>query len=299
MAWMWLLGPAYGRRHKELSTERDFFMRMKCTVTNRGRTVNLKSASWKVGAYGLQDIKTHVNTTLVTQPCSLMIISHQWKPVYFFFWNVMSDVAYVYPQVLHCTGHLKMYPSRSPHVLCGFAEPPLTCLIVLCEPIPHPSSVDTPVDSKTFMSRHSMDLKFTYCDERYVALFWLLSISDTLLSTEYFRNSWFYGISRTENLRGYKEWWGEKKNPKNINSGGLVDYTEINGIIAILIWAKETQCTTLYSCGKQKSISEHTTQQFLRLTGAEPNVVFCQDRKKRWGVRLSSVGIGGKCAYSK
>lgn len=24
-------------------------MRMKCTVTNRGRTVNLKSATWKVG----------------------------------------------------------------------------------------------------------------------------------------------------------------------------------------------------------------------------------------------------------
>ncbi|XP_060752005.1 endothelial PAS domain-containing protein 1 [Tachysurus vachellii] len=107
-------GPAYGRRYKELKTERDFFMRMKCTVTNRGRTVNLKSAGWKV---------------------------------------------------LHCTGHLKVYPSRPPHVLCGFAEPPLTCLVVLCEPIPHPSTVDTPIDGKTFMSRHSMDLKFTYCDE--------------------------------------------------------------------------------------------------------------------------------------
>ncbi|MCI4384463.1 hypothetical protein PGIGA_G00039110 [Pangasianodon gigas] len=107
-------GPVYGRRHKELSTERDFFMRMKCTVTNRGRTVNLKSASWKV---------------------------------------------------LHCTGHLKVYPSRPPHILCGFAEPPLTCLVVMCEPIPHPSNVDTPIDCKTFMSRHSMDLKFTYCDE--------------------------------------------------------------------------------------------------------------------------------------
>ncbi|XP_060796205.1 endothelial PAS domain-containing protein 1 [Neoarius graeffei] len=107
-------GSAYGRRHKELSTARDFFMRMKCTVTNRGRTVNLKSASWKV---------------------------------------------------LHCTGYLKVYPSRPPHVLSGFTEPLLTCLVVLCEPIPHPSSVDTPIDCKTFMSRHSMDLKFTYCDE--------------------------------------------------------------------------------------------------------------------------------------
>lgn len=107
-------GPVYGRRQKELSTERDFFMRMKCTFTNRGRTVNLKSASWKV---------------------------------------------------LHCTGHLKVYPSQPPHVLCGFAEPPLTCLVVLCEPIAHASTVDTPIEGKTFMSRHSMDLKFTSCDE--------------------------------------------------------------------------------------------------------------------------------------
>lgn len=56
---MLLLGPLYGRRHKELNTERDFFMRMKCTVTNRGRTVNLKSASWKVGPCGTQFTKTH------------------------------------------------------------------------------------------------------------------------------------------------------------------------------------------------------------------------------------------------
>ncbi|XP_055791050.1 endothelial PAS domain-containing protein 1-like isoform X3 [Salvelinus fontinalis] len=104
---------------KDFSTERDFFMRMKCTVTNRGRTVNLKSASWKV---------------------------------------------------LHCTGHLKVYNSCAPHGLCGFKEPPLTCLVMMCEPIPHPSNIDTPLDSKTFLSRHSMDMKFTYCDNRVTEL---------------------------------------------------------------------------------------------------------------------------------
>ncbi|XP_066519935.1 endothelial PAS domain-containing protein 1 [Hoplias malabaricus] len=108
-------GAVYSRKCKELNTERDFFMRMKCTVTSRGRTVNLKSATWKV---------------------------------------------------LHCTGHLKLYTSCPPHVLCGFTEPPLTCVVMLCEPIPHPSNLDTPLDSKTFMSRHNMDMKFTYCDER-------------------------------------------------------------------------------------------------------------------------------------
>uniref|UniRef100_A0A8K9V5F8 Endothelial PAS domain protein 1 n=1 Tax=Oncorhynchus mykiss TaxID=8022 RepID=A0A8K9V5F8_ONCMY len=108
-----------GTKGKAFSTERDFFMRMKCTVTNRGRTVNLKSASWKV---------------------------------------------------LHCTGHLKVYNSCAPLGLCGFKEPPLTCLLMMCEPIPHPSNIDTPLDSKTFLSRHSMDMKFTYCDDRVTEL---------------------------------------------------------------------------------------------------------------------------------
>ncbi|XP_076855841.1 endothelial PAS domain-containing protein 1 [Brachyhypopomus gauderio] len=112
-------GTVYVRRCKEVNMERDFFMRMKCTVTSRGRTVNLKSAGWKV---------------------------------------------------LHCTGHLKVYTSRPPNVLCSFSEPPVTCVVMLCEPIPHPPSMDMPLDSKTFMSRHSMDMKFTYCDERVRAL---------------------------------------------------------------------------------------------------------------------------------
>lgn len=70
-------------------------------------------------------------------------------------------------QVLHCTGQLKMYSSCPSRSLCGYKEPPLTCAVLMCEPIPHPSSIDTPMDSKTFVSRHSMDMKFTYCDERY------------------------------------------------------------------------------------------------------------------------------------
>nr|QKM76936.1 hypoxia-inducible factor 1 alpha A [Triplophysa scleroptera] len=112
-------GPVYGKKGKEMSAGRDFFMRMKCTVTNRGRTVNLKSASWKV---------------------------------------------------LHCTGQLQVCNSRPPQVLCGFSEPPLTCVTMLCAPIPHPSTVDTPLHSKTFMSRHSMDMRFIYCDERVSSL---------------------------------------------------------------------------------------------------------------------------------
>uniref|UniRef100_A0A8C0LLB6 Hypoxia-inducible factor 1-alpha n=1 Tax=Canis lupus dingo TaxID=286419 RepID=A0A8C0LLB6_CANLU len=113
-------GPGFGKKSKDMSTERDFFMRMKCTVTNRGRTVNLKSATWKV---------------------------------------------------LHCTGQVKVYNNCPPHSsLCSYKEPLLSCLIIMCEPIQHPSHMDIPLDSKTFLSRHSMDMKFTYCDDRITEL---------------------------------------------------------------------------------------------------------------------------------
>uniref|UniRef100_A0A8C8Z2D1 Endothelial PAS domain protein 1 n=1 Tax=Prolemur simus TaxID=1328070 RepID=A0A8C8Z2D1_PROSS len=113
-------GSGFGKKNKDMSTERDFFMRMKCTVTNRGRTVNLKSATWKV---------------------------------------------------LHCTGQVKVYDNCPPHSsLCGYKEPLLSCLIIMCEPIQHPSHMDIPLDSKTFLSRHSMDMKFTYCDDRITEL---------------------------------------------------------------------------------------------------------------------------------
>ncbi|CAM9784870.1 unnamed protein product [Lampetra planeri] len=111
---------AAGKKAKEGSTERDFFMRMKCTLTNRGRTVNLKSASWKV---------------------------------------------------LHCSGHMKLYEGSAASAGGGgFREPPLVCLVMTCEPIPHPSNIEVPLDSKTFLSRHSMDMRFTYCDERITEL---------------------------------------------------------------------------------------------------------------------------------
>ncbi|XP_037829359.1 endothelial PAS domain-containing protein 1b [Kryptolebias marmoratus] len=112
-------GSTFQKKGKDLLTERDFFMRMKCTVTNRGRTVNLKSASWKV---------------------------------------------------LHCTGHLKMYDGCTSRVMCGYKEPPLTCAVLMCEPISHPSNINAPLDSRTFLSRHSMDMKFTYCDEKVTEL---------------------------------------------------------------------------------------------------------------------------------
>ncbi|XP_075699835.1 hypoxia-inducible factor 1-alpha isoform X2 [Rhinoderma darwinii] len=110
-------GPA--KKGKEQITERSFFLRMKCTLTSRGRTVNIKSATWKV---------------------------------------------------LHCTGHVRVYDSSNNQNNCGYKKPPMTCMVLICEPIPHPSNIEFPLDSKTFLSRHSLDMKFSYCDERVTEL---------------------------------------------------------------------------------------------------------------------------------
>uniref|UniRef100_A0A3Q0TAQ9 Hypoxia-inducible factor 1-alpha n=1 Tax=Amphilophus citrinellus TaxID=61819 RepID=A0A3Q0TAQ9_AMPCI len=103
------------KKAKEPNTERSFFLRMKCTLTSRGRTVNVKSATWKV---------------------------------------------------LHCTGHVRVYDSQAEESTNGQKEPPVPYLVLICDPIPHPSNIEVPLDTKTFLSRHTMDMKFTYCDER-------------------------------------------------------------------------------------------------------------------------------------
>lgn len=111
-----LLAPRPGSSKKPLaeqSSERNFFMRMKSTLTSRGRTVNIKSADWKA---------------------------------------------------LHCTGHMRPFS-------CGSTSPPAArVMTLLCEPIPHPSSVEFPLDTHTFLSRHSMDLRFTHCEGRVMEL---------------------------------------------------------------------------------------------------------------------------------
>ena len=50
--------------------------------------------------------------------------------------------------------------------LTGIQGEAMTCMVVIGEPIPHPSNIEVPLDSATFLSKHSMDMKFTYCDDR-------------------------------------------------------------------------------------------------------------------------------------
>lgn len=82
------------------------FVRVKCSQSSKGRTVNLKAASYKV---------------------------------------------------LHIQGRfLKI--DESPKERFGF--------VTIATPIPHPVDIETPLGSYIFLSKHSLDMKFTYADER-------------------------------------------------------------------------------------------------------------------------------------
>ncbi|CAB1449257.1 unnamed protein product [Pleuronectes platessa] len=73
-------------------------------------------------------------------------------------------------RVLHCSGHVRVYDTKTEETSNGLKEPPVPYLVLICDPVPHPSNIEVPLDTKTFLSRHTMDMKFTYCDERITEL---------------------------------------------------------------------------------------------------------------------------------
>ncbi|XP_060884133.1 endothelial PAS domain-containing protein 1 [Labrus mixtus] len=86
--------------------KRDFVMRVKSALTHRGRSTNLKSATWKV---------------------------------------------------LHCQGQVKV----SLNLSSG------SCLLLTCQPLPLSHKL---LSTHTFTSQHSMDMRFTFCDQRVTLL---------------------------------------------------------------------------------------------------------------------------------
>ncbi|KAL6444882.1 hypothetical protein ACFW04_002123 [Cataglyphis niger] len=103
----------------------NFFLRLKCTLTNKGRKVNLKSASYKV---------------------------------------------------IHCTGKLTNIRDSNSNSMeveneerekeDELAEQDTgACLVLVGSPIPHPSNIEIPLGRHTFLSKHSLSMKFTYADE--------------------------------------------------------------------------------------------------------------------------------------
>ncbi|CAG5118905.1 unnamed protein product, partial [Candidula unifasciata] len=101
-----------------ISNTKNFFIRVKCTLTSKGRNVNLKSATYKVFR------------------CSGRLLTKNS--------NGFSDS--------------NVDPSGNPS--------PFHYLVGIAEPIPHPSNIEVPLDSSTFLSKHSMDMRFVFCDNR-------------------------------------------------------------------------------------------------------------------------------------
>ncbi|XP_011696892.1 PREDICTED: uncharacterized protein LOC105455341 [Wasmannia auropunctata] len=106
----------------------NFFLRLKCTLTSKGRKVNLKSASYKV---------------------------------------------------IHCTGRLtNIRDSNSNSMEVDNEERRNSkededveqdtgaSLVLVGSPIPHPSNIEIPLGRHTFLSKHSLSMKFTYADEK-------------------------------------------------------------------------------------------------------------------------------------
>ncbi|XP_076656924.1 HIF-1 transcription factor component sima isoform X2 [Halictus rubicundus] len=103
-----------------------FFLRLKCTLTSKGRKVNLKSASYKV---------------------------------------------------IHCTGRLTYIREPAPRAVDaddkdqndeedGVVRDTGASLVLVGCPIPHPSNIEIPLGRHTFLSKHSLSMKFTYADEK-------------------------------------------------------------------------------------------------------------------------------------
>uniref|UniRef100_A0A336K5R8 CSON002255 protein n=1 Tax=Culicoides sonorensis TaxID=179676 RepID=A0A336K5R8_CULSO len=87
--------------------QRDFFLRLKCTLTSRGRSINIKSASYKV---------------------------------------------------IHITGHI------------AYSDEKYRQLVAIGRPIPHPSNIEIPLGCCTFLTKHSLDMKFSYVDDKMLSL---------------------------------------------------------------------------------------------------------------------------------
>ncbi|KAM9318070.1 hypoxia inducible factor 1 subunit alpha, like isoform 2-T2 [Pholidichthys leucotaenia] len=207
-----LLTPRPGLSKKsraEQPSERNFFLRMKSTLTSRGRTVNIKSATWKV---------------------------------------------------LHCTGHIRTFSG-------GSSAPPVgRVMTLLCEPIPHPSSVEFPLDTCTFLTRHSMDLCFTHCEGRVKEL--VGYTPDDLIGRSAFE---FHHALDSDHMN---------KSLHTLLSKGQVNTSQYRFLTnhGGFVWA-ETQATVLYS-SKTSQPEAVVCLNFILSAVEQPDVVFSVEQTR-------------------
>ncbi|XP_069574393.1 hypoxia inducible factor 1 subunit alpha, like [Brachyistius frenatus] len=207
-----LLTPRPGLSKKsrnEQPSERNFFLRMKSTLTSRGRSVNIKSATWKV---------------------------------------------------LHCTGRMRPFGGGST------SPPAASVMTLLCEPVPHPSSVEFPLDTRTFLTRHSMDLHFTHCEGRVTELVGYKP--DDLIG----RSAFEFHHARDSNHIN--------KSLRTLLSKGQVITSHYRFLAndGGFVWA-ETQATVLYS-SKTSQPEAIVCLNFILSAVEQPDVVFSAEQTR-------------------
>lgn len=120
----------------ERMASKTIFIRLKCTLTSKGRSVNLKSAIYKVfkitGKYVPDD------TVLPEENENEVNMKDE------------DDESYDSDD----SDRVRVYKPR-----------PLPHFLAIGEGIHHPSNIEVPLDRRTFNSRHSMNMRFTDCDE--------------------------------------------------------------------------------------------------------------------------------------
>lgn len=109
------------------SLGRSFFLRLKSSLTVKGKSHNMKAASFKV------------------MNCSGRIV---------------RAINHEKSQFDDDDSLVQQYKD--------FDTPEEHFLILIADPIPHPSGSEIPIDGSTFVTKHSLDMKFTYVDEKIV-----------------------------------------------------------------------------------------------------------------------------------
>lgn len=171
-----------------ITEERIFYIRIKCTLTSKGRNVNLKSATYKV---------------------------------------------------MKCTGRLVVKPAKRTASNSSIT-PTFPYLLSVAESIPHPANIEIPMDGNTFLSKHDMDMHFTYCDERVKEL--INYASDELIGKSLY--DYHHALDSEIVEKAYKDLFA-----KGQTMTGQYRFLARGGGMAWVI----TQATVIYNSRSQKA----------------------------------------------
>ncbi|XP_025422854.1 hypoxia-inducible factor 1-alpha-like isoform X2 [Sipha flava] len=131
---------------KDVGVQKSFFIRMKCTITNKGRSVNLKSASYKVLHFTGHSV---LNTCAQIRSTILPIEE--------------SDSDYESDKKTDSDNK----SNNSDLKFNKVNDLSRQIFISIAEPIPHPANIEIPLykQSKIFFSKHLLDMKYIIVDD--------------------------------------------------------------------------------------------------------------------------------------